>query len=108
MIRGELWTVTGGTYASKPRPALVTQDDAFSETDSVTILPLTSHLVEAPLLRVRIGASQLSGLERDSDVMVDKLTTVRRSDVADRIGRLSTEQMSTVERALMACLGLAR
>jgi len=108
VIRGELWTVAGGVYASKPRPALILQDDAFAATDSVTVLPLTSHLLDAPLLRVRIGAGQMSGLDRDSDVMVDKLTTVRRSNVATRVGRLSTEQLGEVERGVMAFLGFAR
>ncbi len=108
MIRGELWTVAGGVYASKPRPALILQDDAFAATDSVTVLPLTSHVLDAPLLRVRIGAGEMSGLDRDSDVMVDKLTTVRRSNVATRVGRLSTEQLGEVERGVMAFLGFAR
>lgn len=108
MIRGELWTVAGGVYASKPRPALVIQDDAFEATDSVTVLPLTSSLLDVPLLRVRIGAGELSGLERDSDVMIDKITTVRRSNVNARVGRLSTEQLAEVERGVMAFIGLAR
>ena len=108
MIRGELWTVAGGVYASKPRPALIIQDDGFAETDSVTVMPLTSMLVDAPLLRVRIPRSDLAGIDRDSDVMVDKLTTVRRQNVAAKVGRLSAEQLAEVERAMMAFLGLAR
>lgn len=108
MIRGELWTVAGGVYASKPRPALVIQDDGFAATDSITVMPLTSMLVDAPLLRVRIPRSDLAGIDRDSDVMVDKLTTVRRQNVAAKVGRLSAEQLAEVERAMMAFLGLAR
>lgn len=108
MIRGELWTVAGGVYASKPRPALILQDDAFVGTDSVTVLPLTSGLVDAPLLRVRIGRADLNGLTKDSDVMIDKATTVRRGSVDARIGRLSTEELAQVERLLMVFLGLAR
>lgn len=108
MIRGELWTVAAGVYASKPRPALIIQDDGFAETDSVTVMPLTSTLVDAPLLRVRIPRSDLAGTDRDSDVMVDKLTTVRRQNVATKVGRLSAEQLAEVERSMMAFLGLAR
>lgn len=108
MIRGELWTVAGGVYASTPRPALIFQDDAFAATHSVTVLPLTSDLIDAPFVRVRVVGSDLSGLERDSDVMIDKLTTVRRTSVAVRIGRLSTDQLAEVERAVMVFLGLAR
>ncbi|QXT62361.1 type II toxin-antitoxin system PemK/MazF family toxin [Tessaracoccus palaemonis] len=108
MIRGELWTVSGGVYASKPRPALIFQDDAFTATASVTVLPLTSSLIDTPLLRVRVLAGELSGLARDSDVMIDKITTVRRSNLAERVGRVSAEQLAEIERGVMAFLGLAR
>ncbi|MCF8587796.1 type II toxin-antitoxin system PemK/MazF family toxin [Gordonia liuliyuniae] len=110
MIRGEIWTVSGGVYASKPRPAVIVQDDLFDSTLSVVVVPMTSQLVEAPLLRIRIpaGRDASSGLERDSDVMVDKLTAVRRSNVLTRVGRLTSKQLVEVERSLMAFLGLAR
>lgn len=108
MIRGELWTVADGAYATKPRPALIIQEDLFAGTESVTVAPLTSTLTDAPLLRVRVPGTDLSGLERESDVMVDKLTTVRRSNVQTRVGRLTAEQLAEVERALMTFLGLAR
>ena len=98
----------GGAYASKPRPVVILQDDAFARTDAVTVAPLTSVLIDAPLLRVRVGQGALSGLDHDSDIMIDKLTTVRRSNVGTRVGGLSVEQMVEVERAIMAFLGLAR
>lgn len=108
MIRGEFWTVSAGVYALKPRPAFIVQDDAFQATDSVTVLPLTSNLVDAPPLRVRVGAGGLSGLIHESDIMIDKLTTVQRTSVATRVGRLPADQLAEVERAIMAFLGLAR
>lgn len=108
MNRGELWTVAGGVYASKPRPAVIVQDDLFAATRSVTVAPLTSSFVDAPLLRIRVEASGISGLDRPSFVMIDKLTTVRRSSVQQRIGRLSASQVVEIERALAAFLGLAR
>lgn len=108
MRRGELWTVAGGIDASKLRPALILQEDVFANTDSVTVAPLTSNLIDAPLLRVRIGADEVSGLEHESQAMIDKLTTVRRSSVGSHVGRLRPEVLVEVERALMAFLGLAR
>jgi mRNA interferase MazF len=107
VIRGELWTVAGGVYASKPRPALVIQDDRFDATDSVTVLPLTTTLIDAPLLRISLSASELSGLRQESHVMIDKLTTVRRSNVQTRVGRLTAAQLADIERALLVFLGLA-
>lgn len=108
MKRGELWTVAGGVYGSKPRPAVIVQDDVFDLTASVTVAPLTTTLTDAPLLRLRITAGDLVGLALDSDVMVDKLTTVRRSNVQIRIGRLSSQQMVDLERLMMTFLGMAR
>lgn len=108
MKRGELWTVAGGVYASKPRPALILQDDVFGETSSVTVAPLTSTLTDAPLLRYRVEANDTSGLATGSDVMIDKITTVRRTHVRARVGRLSSQQMIEVERLIAAFLGLAR
>lgn len=110
MNRGEIWTVAGGVYAAKPRPAVIVQDDLFDATSAVTVAPMTSTLLDAPLIRIRIssGDGRLSGLEHDSDVMIDKLTTVRRSRVHARVGRLTAEQLIQIERAIMAFLGLAR
>ena len=110
MNRGEIWTVAGGAYATKPLPAVIVQDDLFNATMSVTVAPMTNALLDAPLLRIRIpgGDDRLSGLDHDSDVMIDKLTTVRRSNVHTRIGRLTAEQVVEVERAMMAFVGLAR
>lgn len=107
MIRGELWTVAGGVYASKPRPALVVQDDRFRDTGSVTVLPLTTVGVDAPLLRIPVPADSTTGIRQSSFIMVDKLTTVRRSHVQERIGRISAALLVEVERSLMVFLGLA-
>lgn len=84
--RGEIWTVAGGVYAAKPRPAVIVQDDLFDATSSVTVAPMTSTLVDAPLMRIRIagGEGLLSGLDHDSDVMIDKVTTVRKSNIHAR------------------------
>lgn len=102
--------MAGGAYAAKPRPAVIIQDDLFDATSSVAVAPMTSKLLDAPLMRIRVsgGDGLLSGLDHDSDVMVDKLTTVRRSNVQARVGRLTAEQLVEIERAIMAFLGLAR
>jgi mRNA interferase MazF len=107
MNRGELWAVVGGVYARKPRPALVIQDDRFDGTESVTVLPLSTVVVDAPLLRIRIPATATTGIRSESFAMVDKITTVRRSNVDQRIGRVSASTLVEVERAMLAFLGLA-
>lgn len=99
--------VAGGVFASKPRPAVVIQDDRFDASASLTVLPLTSTLIDAPLLRIPVAPTEVSGLARESHIMIDKLTTVRRSNVQTRVGRLTATQLLEVERALLVFLGIA-
>ena len=108
MKRGEIRLVAGGVYASKPRPAVIVQDDHFAALDSVTVCPLTSTVLDAPLLRLAIAADERSGLDTDSSVMVDKITTVRRSSVGARVGELSSDQLVDLERLVLVFLGIAR
>lgn len=105
MNRGELWTVSGGVYAAKPRPALIIQDDLFSATESVTVIPLTTTTAEAPTARVAVPAT--TGIAQPSFAMIDKITTVRRSNLGTRVGRVSTTLMADIERSLIVFLGLA-
>ena len=105
MRRGDIVTVAGAVYANKPRPALVIQDDRFDATDSVTVCPFTTTGVDAPLLRVPVAGDEANGLGRDSFLMVDKITTVRRSNAGTVLGRLETSAMVEVERRLLVFLG---
>ena len=105
MRRGDIVTVAGGVYANKPRPALIVQDDRFDATDSVTVCPFTSTHVEAPLLRVAVAADEGNGLDQDSFLMVDKITTVRRSNAQTVVGRLEATTSVEFERRLLVFLG---
>ncbi|MDT4906763.1 MAG: mRNA interferase MazF [Pseudonocardiales bacterium] len=107
MRRGEIWTVAGGPdYAGKPRPAVIVQDDRF-DTDSVTVCPLTTDPTEAPLFRLRIEPNEYNGLRETCSLMVDKITTVPRAKLGERVGRLSDEQMVGLGRAILVSFGLA-
>ncbi len=105
MTRGELWTVSGGVYAVKPRPALIIQDDLFDATESIVVIPLTTTMADAPTTRVPIPTT--TGITQPSFAMIDKITTVRRSNLGARIGRVPTTLMADIERSLMVFLGLA-
>ena len=107
MRRGEIWTVSGGGYAGKPRPAVIIQDDRFDATTSVTICAFTSDPTEAPLFRLPIEPGESNGLRSPSRLMVDKITTVARDKLGERIGRLDDEDMVRLNRAILVFLGLA-
>ena len=108
MRRGELWTAAGGKhYAGKPRPVLIVQDDRFDATSSVTVCLLTSDPTEIPLLRVPLDPNDSNGLDAPSSIMLDKITTMPRSKLGERIGNVSDVDMLALSRGLVVFLGLA-
>ena len=108
MRRGDIWTVAGGKdYAGKPRPVVIVQDDSFDATDSITICAFTTDETEAPLFRLPVEPNERNGLRATCRLMVDKITTVQRSRLATRVGRLSDEDMVRLGRSVVVFLGLA-
>ncbi|PLS76149.1 MAG: growth inhibitor PemK [Actinobacteria bacterium] len=108
MRRGEIWTAAAGSgYVGKPRPVVIVQDDRFGATDSVTVCAFTTDPTEAPLFRLRIEPDEVNGLREPCSLMVDKITTVQRSKLGNRIGRLSDEQVVALGRAILVFFGLA-
>ena len=76
--RGLIVTVASpGVYSGKPRPALVVQANRWLQGHpSVTLCPLTSTLLNAPLVRIPVQPSGTNGLQKPSQLMADKLFTV--------------------------------
>lgn len=105
MRRGDVVTVSLPGDYGKPRPALIIQADLFREHPSVTVLPITSHIVEAPLLRIAIGPE--CGLDRQSQIQIDKAQTPRRERIGTIIGHADDATLHSVNRALTVFLGLA-
>jgi len=75
------------------------QDDHFDATDSVTGCAFTTDPTEAPLFRLRLEPDETNGLRESCSLMVDKITTVPRSKLEDRIGKLGDEQLVRLRRA---------
>lgn len=106
MKRGDIYAaIPPGDYG-KPRPVVVVQSDAFAARDSVTVCLLTSTLINAPLLRVRIEPGTQNSLRKPSDIMVDKIMTLKRSRLTDAMGTLSTEETALLDHALGHWLAL--
>ena len=108
MRRSEVWTAAAGTgYTGKPRPVVIIQDDRFDATDSVTVCALTTDPTEAPLIRLPIVPDEQNGFREAGSLMVDKITTVPRSKLGERIGRLGDRDMIRLGRAVVVFFGLA-
>jgi mRNA interferase MazF len=105
--RGDIVTIVLPGAYGKPRPALVIQSDLFDTLASLTVLPVTSELRTAPLLRISIEPNTNNGLRKKSQVMVDKAQTVPRDKVGTTIGRLHKDTLVAVDRALAVFFGVA-
>lgn len=99
---GDIVTVACGVYATKPRPAQISQDDRFDATDSLTVCPFTSTEIDAALLRVSVTADQDNGLDHDNFLMVDKMTAVQRSNAGTVVGKFEATTSVEFERRLLA------
>jgi mRNA interferase MazF len=106
--RGAIVVVAAkGVYTGKPRPALVIQSALFNPThQSVTICPITSDCVDAPLFRIPLPPGDRTGLQAASQVMIDKVVSVPRSAIGDEIGRCHEAEMEAAVEALRRWLEL--
>ena len=108
IARGDVVVVALPGDYGKPRPALVVQSDLFNQTHaSISVVPVTTTLIDAPLFRVTIEPSPANGLRSLSQLMIDKVTAVRRDRITRAIGALEDDKMLRVTRALALWFGLA-
>ena len=106
LTRGDVVVVALQGDYGKPRPALVVQSDLFESHSTVSILPLTSEILAAPLFRLTVEPAAGNGLKVRSQVMIDKPYTVAKDKIGARIGRLDEQTLLQVNRSMMVWLGL--
>ena len=108
MKRGQIVTIAAQGDFGKPRPALIIQSDQFNETNpSVTVLLVSSELVNAPLFRINLAPNNDNGLNKPCQIMVDKPMTVKREKIGALIGKIDDAVMLQVNRAIVVWMGLA-
>lgn len=115
--RGEIYLVplplpvgAGKAAASKVRPVLILQNDRDNQNPrhpTTTVAPITTHGVPGPEYDtdVMLSASTTS-LKRNSKVLLGQITTIQKSLLGQRVGRLDDETMDDVETALLIALGM--
>lgn len=109
MKRGDVVIVVAAGDLGKPRPAVVVQaDELGAATTSVIVCPLSSMTHATGRIRPIIEPSSANGLRAKSQIMTDKITALRRDRVRDVVGRLESDQLDRLDRALLLVLGLAR
>ena len=105
--RGDSITIALPGDLGTPRPGLTIQTNQFEGTATVTILLVSSTFVQAPLLRVTVQPGSENGLQKPSQVMIDKIMTLKRDKLGRAFGHIGPEVLLEIERGLAVFLGIA-
>ena len=97
-----------GTEAGKMRPVLIVQTNLLNKIDhpSTLVIPLTSNLLDSEILRNRIKAQEVVGLEKDGDVMFDQIRAIDNKRLIKKLGALPKSKIITVQENLKIMLDL--
>lgn len=107
-MRGEIWTLRDNNYASKARPVIILQAELEHLFDSVILCLFTSYESGHIKTRVRIKPSATNGLTKISYVMTEKLITVDKKMLGEKIGVLTREQMIEISKQLAKILDIKK
>lgn len=95
-----------GDYG-KARPAVVIQNDEAGDIlNSCTILLMTSELVTGSLFRLTVEPTAENGLDRVSQIQIDKIGSPPKSKLRGPVGRLTQDQMRDIDLALLRHLDI--
>jgi mRNA interferase MazF len=106
--RGDVVIVSAPGDFGKPRPAAVVQADSLGEAglQSTVICLISSQNMDAPYIRMDLEPTEKNGLDRRSQIMVDKLVTVRKERISKVIGTLTRQEVQKLNRMLAFVMGL--
>ena len=101
--RGQVWWARLAG-AAKTRPVvLVSRNEAYERRELLIIAPVPRRIRS---IAAEVGVGQGEGLAHESVVNCDSLRTVRRSQLAERIGALGPAKLDELDTALKFTLGL--
>lgn len=112
MKRGEIWQVnldpTIGAEIKKSRPAIIVNRDALAKLPLRIIVPLTAwdERFSAAPWHIPIEASKDNGLSKKSSADTFQVRSVSEKRLIKKIGDITPEDMSEVEKGLLISLAL--
>ena len=97
-----------GSEQGGTRPVLVVQNDIGNRySPTVIVSAITSHIDKAKLPTHVELPSDVSGLERDSVILLEQVRTVDKRRLKEKVSHMDDELMAMVDTALAISLGLA-
>jgi mRNA interferase MazF len=107
MRRGDIVTVSAPGDYGKPRPAVAIQSEQLADTDSILLCLMTTTERGASFYRIPVASSPPTGLRQASQIMVDKVVTVRSEKCGQPVGRLDGPTILALNRTLALVIGIA-
>lgn len=107
MKRGDIHYVAAPDFFGKVRPAVIVQSDKYlQDPTSLTVCLIMGAVPGRPMFRVVLPAGARSGLEKISEVMIDKVMSLPVDRVKNRIGAVSIEELRRIDQAIKDWLSL--
>ncbi len=107
MRRGDVVIVALPGDLGKPRPAVIVQVDVLTDNlRTVLLCPISSFSSNPTFFRVAVEPTPVNGLRLPSEIMVEKLQAANKSKIGQVIGRLDSQTMQKLGRALAITLSL--
>jgi len=109
--RGDVWwadlAVPTGSEPGYRRPVVVVQGDTFNRSSirTVVCVPVTGSLKWATTPGNVLLKARQTGLQRDSVANVSQVTSLDRSALTERVGKLSESKLDLVLGGLDVVLG---
>lgn len=93
---------TTGAEINKTRPCLVISPDEMNAAlKTIIVAPLTSTVRAYLPTRIKIAATQQSGLKNESYAALDQIKTIDKSRVVGAIGTISEAEKKAITEALI-------
>jgi mRNA interferase MazF len=106
--RGDIALIVLQGELGKPRPGVIVQSDELGALSSVIVCPMSSYIDATNRMRPVVAPTLQNGLLVRTQIMTDKLNTLRRDRVRRIIGMLDSDACERLDSALLLVLGLAR
>ena len=108
MKRGDIALVVLQGELGKPRPGVIVQSDELDALSSLIVCPMSSYIDAPNQMRPVVDPTAQNGLLVRTQIMTDKLNTLRRDRVRRVIGTLDPDARERLDSALLLVLGLTR
>ncbi|NCB48402.1 MAG: type II toxin-antitoxin system PemK/MazF family toxin [Clostridia bacterium] len=109
--RGELYyadlSPVVGSEQGGIRPVLVVQNDIGNKYSPTIIAAAITSKLDKAKMPTHIELSYLDyGLEKDSVVLLEQIRTIDKTRLREKIGEISEQKMTQVNKAIMISLGV--